>query len=63
MVNEFDYIMQISETFEPGKWIAAIGNDIVIGESAGEVLEKIRSRHSTKEPFVMKVPYDSVMLF
>ena len=61
-MNEFDYIMSISETLESGKWIAVVEKDIISGNSAKEVFEKVRERHPNREPFIMKVPENSNML-
>jgi len=62
MGNEFDYVMSISETLESGKWIAVVEKDIISGNSAKEVFEKIRERYPNREPFIMKVPENSNML-
>jgi hypothetical protein len=62
MRHEFEYVMSISETLEPGKWIAVVDKDVINGDSAKEVLKEIKQRHPSKEPFIMKVPENSVML-
>jgi len=62
MGNEFDYVMSISETLESGKWIAVVEKDIISGNSAKEVFEKVRERYPNREPFIMKVPENSNML-
>jgi len=60
--NEFEYVMSISETLESGKWIAVIDRDIIKGETAKEVFMAAKSKYPEKEPFIMKVPDNSVML-
>ncbi len=62
MGREFEYIMSISETLEPGKWIAVVDKDVIKGDSAKEVFEEIKRRYPSKEPFLMKVPENAVML-
>ena len=49
-------VMSTSEKLEPGKWIAVVKRDILKGTSAKEVL------YPDKEPFIMKVPENSIML-
>ena len=62
MGNEFDYVMSISETLTAGKWIAVIDKDIMEGNTAKEVVKNAKTKYPKKEPFVMKVPNNSVML-
>jgi hypothetical protein len=63
MKSEFDYVMSQSEKLESGKWIAVVGNDIVAqGDDAKEVFDKAKDKHPEREPFIMKVPSDSIML-
>lgn len=62
MGNEFDYIMSISETLKAGKWIAVIDKDIMEGDSAKEVVKQAKMKYPKKEPFIMKVPNNAVML-
>ena len=60
--DEFDYIMKIGEELEAGKWIAVVDRDIVVGDTAKEVFDKIKQRHPKNEPLIMKVPDNSNML-
>jgi len=60
--KEFEYIMSISEKLEAGKWIAVVNKDIIKGDTAKEVFTKARRKHPKKEPFLMKVPDNSIML-
>jgi len=60
--REFEYIMTISEKLEAGKWIAVINKDVIKGNTAKEVFSKAREKYPGKEPFIMKVPDNSVML-
>ncbi len=62
MGSEFEYVMTISEKLEAGKWIAVINKDIIKGDNAKEVFTKAKEKYPKKEPFVMKVPDNSVML-
>ena len=62
MSNEFEYVMSISETLTAGKWIAVVDQDVLEGDSAKEVVKQVRAKHPNKEPFIMKVPNNSVML-
>lgn len=62
MGNEFEYIMSISETLKAGKWIAVVQKDIIEGNSAKEVFKQAKAKYPKKEPFIMKVPDNAVML-
>jgi len=63
MKSEFEYVMSVSKTLEAGKWIAVVGNEIVSkGDNGKEVFEEAKRKYPDREPFVMKVPADSVML-
>lgn len=63
MQSEFDYIMSMSETLEPGKWIAVVGKEIVAkGDKGKEVYDIAQKKYPNREPFIMQVPSDSVML-
>lgn len=62
MGNEFEYIMSISETLKAGKWIAVIDKNIMEGNSAKEVVKQAKTKYPKKEPFIMKVPDNSIML-
>ena len=61
-MTEFEYVMSISEKLEPGKWIAVVKRDVLKGTSAKEVFEKAKEKYPDKEPFIMKVPENAVML-
>jgi len=62
MGREFEYIMSISENLTAGKWIAVVNKDIIEGESAKAVVKEAKLKYPKKEPFIMKVPDNSVML-
>ena len=62
MGKEFEYVMSISEKLQSGKWIAVIDRDIIEGNNAKDVFTKAKSRYPKREPFIMKVPDNSVML-
>ncbi|MDG6223680.1 MAG: hypothetical protein IAX21_09390 [Candidatus Bathyarchaeota archaeon] len=62
MGREFEYIMSISEKLTAGKWIAVIDKDIIEGDSAKDVVNEAKAKYPKKEPFIMKVPNNAVML-
>ncbi|RLG93914.1 hypothetical protein DRO29_07130 [Candidatus Bathyarchaeota archaeon] len=62
MTTEFEYIMSISETLEAGKWIAVVNKDIIKGNNAREVFLKAKEKYPRREPFIMKVPDNAIML-
>ena len=62
-LSEFEYVMSISKDLEAGKWIAVVGKEVVAkGVNAKEVYEQAKKAYPNKEPFIMKVPSDAVML-
>jgi orotidine-5'-phosphate decarboxylase len=62
-VSEFDYVMTISEKLESGKWIAVVGKEVVAkGDEAKAVYEEARRKFPDREPFLMKVPSEAIML-
>jgi len=64
MRSEFEYLMSLSNVGNyVGKWVAIVGNDLVAtGSSGKEVFKLAKEKYPTREPFVMKVPADRVML-
>jgi len=65
MKSEYEYVMSISNELSKylGKWIAVVGEEIVAsGESAKEVYEKAREKYPEREPFIMNIPQETVML-
>lgn len=62
MVNEFEYVMSISEKLDAGTWIAVVQKDVIRGCSAKEVIKRAREKYPNKEPYVMKVPDNANML-
>ena len=62
MGNEFEYIMSISAKLTAGKWIAVVQKDIMEGESAKEVFKQAKAKYPQREPLLMKVPNNAVML-
>jgi len=65
MKSEYEYIMSISDELGNylGQWIAVVGEEIVAtGESAKEVYEKAKEKYPDREPFIMKIPKETVML-
>ncbi len=63
-MDYLNYIMSISNLEQYiGKWIALVGKEIVAsGDSGKAVFEEARHRYPNKEPFIMKIPADTVML-
>lgn len=63
MADEFEYLMEISESLEAGKWVAIVGREVIAkGNSGKEVLEVAKKKYPACEPLVMKVPDNSLML-
>ncbi len=63
MAGEFEYLMSISESLEAGKWVAIIGNEVIaMGDSGKSVFEVAKKAHPKREPLIMRVPDNSIML-
>ncbi|MGH9876227.1 MAG: DUF5678 domain-containing protein [Nitrososphaerales archaeon] len=65
MKSEYEYIMSISDELGDyvGQWIAVVDNEIVAkGDNAKDVYEKAKAKYPEREPFIMKVPKESIML-
>jgi len=63
MTDEFEYLMEISESLEAGKWIAIVDREVIAkGNSGKEVFEAAKKKYPTREPLIMKVPDNSIML-
>ena len=65
MKSEYEYVMSISNQLGQhlGEWIAVVGEEIVAtGETAKEVYDKAKAKYPEKEPFIMKIPKETVML-
>jgi len=65
MKSEYEYVMSISDELGQhlGDWIAVVGEEIVAsGSSAKEVYDKAKEKYPNKEPFIMKIPKETVML-
>jgi len=62
-LSEFEYVMSVSKDLEAGKWIAVIGKEVVAkGLDASAVYDEAKRKFPNKEPFIMKVPADAIML-
>jgi orotidine-5'-phosphate decarboxylase len=49
-VEEFDYLMSISERLEAGKWVVAVGRRIVAqGDDPKKVFDRARKRCPGRE--------------
>jgi len=67
MKSAFEYVMEMGEKNELGKyvgyWIAVVDNKIVAKEkNAREAYAKAKALHPDKVPFIMKLPAENVML-
>lgn len=65
MKTEYEYIMSISNKLGNyvGQWIAVVDNEIVAsGKNAKEVYEKAKTKYPNREPFIMQIPKESIML-
>lgn len=61
--NELDYLMTAELGELVGQWIAVIDDEIVAtGESGKEVFDKAMETHPDREPLIMQVPTNMVML-
>jgi len=58
------YLMSMGDLRQyVGKWIALVGKDLVAtGDNGKEVFAEAKRKYPDKEPFVMKIPADAVML-
>jgi hypothetical protein len=46
-----------------GKWIAIVGDKVVASGKDGKVVfEEVKKKYPEKEPLILKVPEDKVML-
>jgi hypothetical protein len=57
------YLMTIGNLEQyVGKWVAIVGKDLVAsGDNGKEVFQKAKDKYPGKEPFLMKIPADTVM--
>lgn len=62
MANEFEYVMTLSEKLEAGKWIAVVKKNIIKGDNAKEVFNEAKRKYPNREPFIMKIPDNAIML-
>lgn len=61
--TEFDYLMNtIDISKHIGKWIAVVDKHVVTGESGREAFDKAKEKYPDRDPLVMKVPTETVML-
>ena len=60
--KEFEYLVSISDELEAGKWYAIVYKDFIKGTTAKEVYKKIRAKYPSCEPFIIKIPVDSIIL-
>jgi len=62
--NEFQCLLSMPDLGSyVGKWIAIIGDKVVAtGSDAKSVFNEAKEKYPKKEPLLMKVPKDRVML-
>lgn len=61
--TEFECIMSMPNLGKHmGKWIAVVDEDVIVGDAGKEVFKKSKQKHPGKEPLIMKVPSNTVML-
>jgi hypothetical protein len=62
--NEFQCLLSMPDLGSyVGKWIAIVGDKVVAtGADAKNVFKEAKEKHPKKEPLLMKVPKDRVML-
>ena len=63
--SEFEYLLSIEDQLSKyvGKWIAVVGEEIVaVGTTAVEVFEKAKEKYPDKEPMILNLPAERVML-
>lgn len=62
--NEYQCLMSMPDLGKYiGKWIAIVGDQVVaIGDKGKEVFQKAKEKYPDREPLVLKVPADQVML-
>lgn len=65
MKSEYEYVMSMGEELGQhlGEWIAVVGDSIIAtGKIAKEVYDEAREKYPDREPFIMKIPKETVML-
>ena len=65
MKSEYEYVMSMQEELGQhlGEWIAVVGEDIVAtSKTAKKVYDKAKEKYPNREPFIMKIPKETVML-
>lgn len=62
--NEYQCLMSMPDLGDyVGKWIAIVGDKVIaVGPNAKNVFKQAKKGHPTKEPLILKVPKDKVML-
>lgn len=65
MKSEYEHVMSMSNELGQhlGQWIAVVGDKVVAsGDSFKDVYAKAKKDHPDKDPFIMKIPKETVML-
>lgn len=62
--NEFEVVMSMTDLAKYiGRWIALVEAEIVsIGDSGKDVFREAKKKYPDREPFIMKVPQNEIML-
>jgi len=63
-MDYLNYLMSMGDLRQyVGKWIALVGKELVAsGDNGKEVFAEAKRRYPNEEPFIMKIPSDTVML-
>ena len=65
MKSEYEYVMSMGKELGQhlGEWVAVVGDSIVAtGKTAKEVYDEAKEEYPDREPFIMKIPKETVML-
>lgn len=63
--SEFEYLLSIGDKLSEyvDRWIAIVGEEVVaVGDSAREVFEAAKRKYPDREPMIVKLPSERVML-
>lgn len=64
-MSEFEYLQSIGDELGKyvGRWIAIVNDEVVaVGDSAKDVFMVAKKKYPDKEPMILKLPADRVIL-